>query len=273
MSVRHAHGSHPHTDHHHEVSPDSDRRYPTAALALIAALMAAEVAVGLTVGSLALISDAAHLLAAVLGYEAAIRLIDPPQVQGGPVLLTALGGVAVNIIAVRLIVKANRTSLNVEGAFQHLLNDLWAFTATAAAGLVVLLTGFTRADPLASLLVVALMAKAGYALERESWKVLLEAAPADLDPERIGAELASWPGVAGLRHLHIWTITSGYPALSAHLLVRDGRDCHALRSALQDHLATAYGISHATLQTGHTQHPEALEGPVHCAAPRGTTHH
>ncbi|MEU0164098.1 cation diffusion facilitator family transporter [Streptomyces iakyrus] len=310
---------HQHVGHHHEVSHDADRRCLTAALLLITAFMAVEVMVGLAAGSLALISDAAHmltdalslvlalaamrlarrpargqwtfglkraeilsaqvngitllLLGGVLGYEAIRRLITPPEVDGRLMLATAAAGVVINVIAVYLIGRANRTSLNVEGAFQHILNDLWAFTGTAVAGLVAWLTGFARADALASLVVVALMFKAGYQLVRESWKILLEAAPTGLDPEQVGSELAAWRGVSEVHDLHIWTITSGYPALSAHVLVDDGHDCHTVRDELQDHLMRSYDISHVTLQVDHAAPPApATRAATHCADPHGTVH-
>ncbi|PWK65112.1 cobalt-zinc-cadmium efflux system protein [Streptomyces sp. CG 926] len=306
--------SHHHHDHH--LKPDADRRYLSAALALIAGFMAVEVVVGLLAGSLALISDAAHmltdalslvlalcamrlarrpargrwtyglqraeilsaqvngitllLLAAVLGYESLRRLIAPPPVEGGLVLVTALVGLAVNAVAVVLIGKANRGSLNVEGAFQHVLNDLWAFAGTAAAGAVVLLTGWRRADAVASLVIVALMAKAGYALVKESWKILLEAAPQHLDPDVIGAELAARPGVREVHDLHVWTITSHYPALSAHVLVDPDRDREAVQAELRDQLLHTHGISHVTLQVDHVA-PGAPD-EEHCADPHGPVH-
>jgi cobalt-zinc-cadmium efflux system protein len=310
---------HDHSGHSHALSPEADRRYLTAALVLTAGFMAVEVVIGVIAGSMALISDAGHmltdavslvlaliamrlaarparghltyglkraeilsaqvngitllLLGAILGYESVRRLITPPEVEGGLVLGTALAGIAVNIVAVWLIGKANRSSLNVEGAFQHLLNDLWAFIGTAVAGLVVLLTGFMRADALASLVVVVLMLKAGYGLVRASCKILLEAAPASLDPERIGRELAAWPGVAEVHDLHIWTITSGYPALSAHVLVHKDLDCHNTRTLLQHHLSAEYGIQHATLQTDHIlDAPEQASAEAHCADPHGPVH-
>lgn len=213
----HGHG------HGHGVSTEADRKLLSGALALIVGFMVAEVLVGLAAGSLALITDAAHmltdaiaivlaliairlaarppaggftygfkrveilsaqangitllLLAAYFVYEAVSRMIDPPEVKGGLVLITGVVGIVVNLLAAYLISKANRSSLNVEGAFQHILNDLFAFIATAIAGLVVLLTGFARADAIAALVVAALMLKAGISLVRDSGRIFLEAAP------------------------------------------------------------------------------------------------
>ncbi len=300
MSGEHGH-EHEHS-HGAAVSADSDRRYLTGALGLILAFMAAEVTVGLASRSLALISDAGHMLtdAASLGlalfamrlaarpasgpwtyglrraeilsaqangitllvlvvvftYEAVRRLVEPPIVAGGAVTVTALVGIAVNAAAALLISRANRTSLNVEGAFQHILNDAWAFLATAISGIVVLTTGFNRADAIASLFVAALMARAGYRLVRDSWRIFLEGAPAGLDPAAVGGAMASDPEISEVHDLHIWTITSGFAALSAHVLVVPGQDCHAVRGRLQELLRERYGIQHTTLQVDHA--PEAL---------------
>jgi cobalt-zinc-cadmium efflux system protein len=307
--------------HGHGVSAGPDQRWLLGALAVIVGFMAVEVVIGLVAGSLALLSDAAHmltdaasialavwvirlaarpaagrmtygwkraeilsaqangltllLLAVWLTYEAVRRLIDPPAVTGGLVLVTALVGVVVNVAASGMVSKANRSSLNVEGAFQHILNDLFAFIATAVAGLVMVLTGFTRADGIAALVVVALMVKAGVGLVRESSRIFLEAAPAGVDPEQIGRAMATRPHVAEVHDLHVWEITSGQPALSAHVLVEPGQDCHVVRTDLASLLAAQHHIEHVTLQLDHARgellsisdprnlHCEDAHGPVH----------
>jgi cobalt-zinc-cadmium efflux system protein len=267
------------------------------ALALIVVFMAGEVVVGVVAQSLALLSDAAHmltdagsivlaiiairlaarpprggytyglkrveilsaqangltllLLAAWLAYEAIRRLIYPPPVAGALVLVTALVGVVVNIAATWCLSKANRSSLNVEGAFQHLLTDLYGFIATAIAGAIVLSTGFARADAIAALIVVALMVRAGVGLVHQSGRIFLEAAPAGIDTRALGGRLAAHPDVVEVHDLHVWQITSGQPALSAHVLVAPGRDCHAVRTDLQTLLAHDYAITHVTLQLDH----------------------
>ncbi len=310
--------------HSHGVAADADRRYLSGALALIVAFLITEVVVGLIAGSLALITDAGHMLtdaasivlaliairlsakpaqgrwtygykrAEILSaqangltllllavwfiYEGIRRLIDPPQVEGLLVFLTALVGIAVNIAAALLISKANRTSLNVEGAFQHILNDLYAFIATAIAGLVVLLTGFGRADAIAALVVAALMIKAGYGLVRDSGRIFLEGAPANLDPELIGPAMAARPSVAEVHDLHIWDVTSGLPALSGHILVDPTGDCHAVRRDLEVLLRGDYKIDHTTLQVDHTQRGPVKPGDVghsgeNCEEPHGPRHH
>ncbi|MET7474065.1 cation diffusion facilitator family transporter [Streptomyces sp. NPDC005648] len=319
-----------HAGHSHGVSADADRRWLATALALIAAFMAVEVVIGIMASSLALISDAAHmltdaasivlaliamrlaarparggftyglkraeilsaqangltllLLGAWLAYEAVRRLISPPEVEGGLMLATALAGIAVNVVATWCLSRANRSSLNVEGAYQHILNDLFAFIGTAVAALIVVLTGFARADAIATLVVVALMAKAGYGLLRESGRIFLEAAPADVDPDRLGDELVARATVVEVHDLHVWQITSGQAALSAHILVEPGGDCHAVRRDLEELLRHGHGITHTTLQVDHAPTPVlqlALPGdrdllPIgdaaHCEEPHGPVH-
>ncbi|MDT3399574.1 cation diffusion facilitator family transporter [Streptomyces sp. B1866] len=212
------------------------------------------------------------LLGAWLGYESVRRLVDPPAVSGLPVLVTALAGVAVNVAATWCMSRADRTSLNVEGAFQHVLNDLYAFAATAVAGVVILVTGFARADAVASLVVVALMLRAGVGLLRASGRILLEAAPSGVEPDEVGGRLAAHPEVAEVHDLHVWQITSGEVSLSAHVLVTEGGDCHAVREDLERLLGEAYGITHTTLQVDHLQAPRVehcltAHGPVHRAVP------
>lgn len=314
----HGHGHGHGHGHSHGVSADADRRWLLIALGLIVTYMAAEVTVGVLAHSLALLSDAAHmltdaasivlaliairlskrpaqgrftygykraeilsaqangitllLLAAWFVYEGVARLVSPPEVSGPLVLITALVGIVVNIAAAWSISKANRSSLNVEGAFQHILNDLYAFIGTAIAGAVVWLSGFARADAIAALVVAVLMAKAGWSLVRESGRIFLEAAPAHLDPDKIGARLASVPQVAEIHDLHIWQITSGQPSLSAHVLVADEADCHATRSSIQTVLHDEFGLEHTTLQVDHTADIYAGAADAHCADPHGPVH-
>lgn len=322
----HGHGHGP-GGHSHGVSADADRRWLLAALGLIVVFMAGEVVVGFAAQSLALISDAAHMLtdaasivlaliamrlaarparggytyglkraeilsaqangvtllvlSAWLGYEAVTRLLEPPEVTGSLVLVTALVGIVVNLAATWCMSRANRSSLNVEGAFQHVLTDLYAFVATAVAGAVVLTTGFVRADAIASLVVVALMLKAGTGLVRDSGRIFLEAAPAGVDPDAVADRLVAQPLVEEIHDLHIWEITSGEPALSAHILVTPGGDCHAVRRALQRRLSEVYGITHSTLQVDHLGEDDAgallqITGPAgraeHCADAHGPVH-
>src|SRR5919201_2449346 len=231
-----------------------DRRALAAALALIIALMAGEIAAGIVAGSLALLADAGHLLtdAAALGaalvaarlamrpargpwtfglgraeilaaqangitlllvalwvvYSAARRLAAPPDVHGGIVLAVALAGVGVNIAATLVLSRADRSSLNVRGAFLHVATDLAAFAGTAVAGALVLATGWDRFDPLASLAVAALVFRSAFVLLGESTRILLEAAPGDAAPAEVAEAMLAGSGVVEVPDLHVWTVGS-----------------------------------------------------------------
>jgi cobalt-zinc-cadmium efflux system protein len=191
------------------------------------------------------------LVAIWIVYTAARRLVSPPTVHGGIVLAVALAGVAVNLAATLVLAGADRTSLNVRGAFIHVATDLVAFIGTAIAGALVLLTGWNRFDPIASLLVAALMVRSSWSLLRESGRIFLEAAPPGIDPAAVAATLAADPDVVEVHDLHVWTVTSGFPALAAHVLVSPGADCHAARRRLEQLLADRFGLEHTTLQVDH----------------------
>jgi cobalt-zinc-cadmium efflux system protein len=193
------------------------------------------------------------VLAILFGVGAGQRLVDPTDVAGGAVLLTAGAGVAVNLVATMLLARADRQSLNVEGAFQHILTDMYAFLATAVSGLVILLTGFTRADPIAALFVAALMMRAGVHLLRESGRVFLQAAPRGMEPDDIGRSLAAHPHVREVHDLHVWEVTSGMPTASAHVLVVPEGDCHQVQRDLRRLLSETWGINHITLQVDHAE--------------------
>jgi len=141
--------------------------------------------------------------------------------------------------------------MNIEGSYQHVLSDLLAFVLTAIAGAVILATGFSRADGIASLAIAAIMVRSGYGLLRDSGRVLLEAAPEGMDAAEIGRALASHPRVVDVHDLHVWEIGSGFPALAAHVLVSPDDDCHAVRRELEQILETRFRISHTTLQVEH----------------------
>ncbi len=196
------------------------------------------------------------VLAAVIAIEGIRRLFDPPGVDGGLVLVVALVGIVVNVAATAVLASANRQSLNVEGSFQHLLTDLYAFIGTAIAAAVILLTGFDQADAIASLLVAALMLYSAYGLLRDSGRVFLEASPKGIDPEQIGQLMAAQPHVVEVHDLHVWEVTSEFPALSAHVIVEADNDCHRTRLELAELIEREFGIHHTTLQVEHE--PEHL---------------
>ena len=299
MSAEHSHAG---LGPGHGVSPDADQSKLIIALALIVGLMVGEVAAGIVADSLALLSDAGHMLtdaaaigmslvalrlaqrpatgvmtfglkraeilsaqvngitllvlAALIGVEAVRRLVSPPEVEAGLVLVVALAGIVINLLATSTLARANRQSLNIEGSFQHLLTDLFAFIGTAIAAAVILLSDFQRADPIASLFVAALMLRSAYSLLRDSGRVFLEASPKGIDPQKIGRMLAEQPGVVEVHDLHLWEVTSGFPSLSAHVTVESEADCHRIRLSLADLLERDYGIDHSTLQVEHQ--PEKL---------------
>ena len=295
--------------HAHGISGEADARRLGAAFVLILGLMVAEIVAGIVGDSLALLSDAGHLLTdavaiglalfalklaqrpptgsftyglkraeilsaqfngltllllgTVIVFEGIRRLIDPPDVEGALVLIVAIAGIAVNVVAASLLSGAERRSLNVEGAFRHVLTDLFAFIATAIAGAVILIWGFNRADGIASLLIAASMLWASYGLIRDSGRVFMEAAPPGLDPQQIGRTLAAADGVVEVHDLHVWEVTSGMPAISAHMIVGQEVDCHEARWKAARLLADRFGVEHTTLQVEHEPGDELLQIAPH----------
>ena len=189
-------------------------------------------------------------------YGAVRRLVAPPDVRGGIVLVVALVGIAVNLVATFVLARADRGSLNVRGAFLHVATDLAAFIGTAAAGGLVLATGWDRFDPIAGLLVAALMVRSAWSLLRESGRIFMEASPAGIDPAEVARSLAEDTDVVEVHDLHVWTVTSGFPALAAHVLVTPGADCHAARRRLQHVLEERFRLHHVTLQVDHVAQRE-----------------
>jgi cobalt-zinc-cadmium efflux system protein len=193
------------------------------------------------------------VLGGIVTYESVARLITPPDVAGLAVTLVAAAGVVVNVAAAWVLAKANRQSLNVEGSFQHILTDLFAFIATLVAGIVILVTGFDRADAIASLVVAALMFRSGYQLQKKAIRVLLEGAPQGMMPSDLGIAMAHAEHVKEVHDLHVWEIAPGRPILTAHVLVEAGADCHAIRRQLEQTLKQRFNIDHTTLQVDHVQ--------------------
>jgi len=290
--------------HSHDFAGADSRRL-AGAFALIVAFMVAEIVAAILASSLALLSDAGHmltdaiaiglalaalrlaerppagsftygmrraeilsaqvngitllLLGALIVYEGVRRLVDPPEVEGGLVLVVALIGIVVNLLAARMLAVTERRSLNIEGAFLHIVTDLFAFIATAIAGALILIWGLERADGIASLLIAALMLWAAYGLLRESGRVFMEAAPKGLDPQAIGEALVEEAGVVEVHDLHVWEVTTGMPAISAHMLVRSEADCHEARWRAARLLAERFGVEHSTLQVEHEPEDELLQ--------------
>jgi len=200
------------------------------------------------------------VVGAVVLVTAIDRLIHPLRVHGGVVTVVAGVGVVVNLIATSVLGRANRGRLNIAGAFAHLLTDLWAFLGTFAAGVIILATGFDRADPIASILVVALMGRASWQLLRASGRVLLEAAPEDFDLAEVRNHILELPEVTSVHDLHAWVVTSDLPAVSAHIVVADacfanGRAPQVL-DQLQACLAGHFDVEHSTFQLEPASHLE-----------------
>jgi cobalt-zinc-cadmium efflux system protein len=298
----HDHGGHAHS---HAPSADADRGKLALALAIIASFMFVEVAAGILASSLALLTDAAHMLtdagaiglaliaarvaarpitgrftfgfrraeilsaqvngasllvlAAVLGFEAVQRFADPPDVEGGLVIAVGVIGGLANVGAAWALARAERQSLNVEGAMQHVLADLFGSVAAVVSGIVIVLTGWGLADPIAATIVVLLMLRSGWSLVRDSGRILLEGTPKGMNADEIGTAICRQPGIVEVHDLHVWEVTSGFPSLSAHMLVERDDDCHARRREVEEMLADRFHIEHTTLQVDHRGGPALVQ--------------
>jgi cobalt-zinc-cadmium efflux system protein len=286
---------HDHGLHAHGAPHDATRLW--RALVLIVIVMAGEIVAGVIAHSLALLSDAGHMLtdagalgfsllairlaarpaagaltfgfrrleilsaqangvtllvvAAFIVFEAIHRLVDPPHVRAGLVLGVAVAGAVLNIVAAWQLARADRSNLNIEGSFQHVVTDLYGFLGTAFAAGVILIFGFQRADPIASLAIAGLMIRSGSRLVWATGRIFLEAAPAELDPDQVGRALVALPAVVEVHDLHVWEVSSGFPALSAHVLVGREADCHRARREMEALLHERFGLEHTTLQVDH----------------------
>lgn len=204
------------------------------------------------------------VVAGIVAVEAVRRLLTPPDVKGAPVLAVALVGCAVNLAAAWLLARANRRSLNVEGAYQHILTDLYGFLGTVAAAIVIMTTGWTRADAVASLVVVALMLYAGGGLLRDSGRILLEGAPDDVDIEEVRRHLLEVDHVLEVHDLHVWTVTSNLPAVSAHVTVDDCCFLDGQGPQLLDRVQAClhghFDVEHSTFQLEPATHAEHETG-------------
>ena len=199
------------------------------------------------------------VIGVLIVFSAIRRLVDPPEVEAGIVTVVAVVGIAVNLAVLALMARAQRQSLNVRGAYLHIATDLAAFVGTALAGILILATGWNRFDPIASLFVAGLMFAASITLLRESGRIFLEGAPASAPPGDVGRALVEHEGVVEAHDLHVWTVTDGFPALSAHVLVEPGADCHRIRLELERMLAERFGLEHTTLQVEHVGTDRGLE--------------
>ena len=183
--------------------------------------------------------------------EAYGRFFEPPEILGGWMLAVAALGLVVNVVGVMILWRSGGESLNLQGALRHVLADVLGSVGAIAAALVILATGWWYADPIISVLIGLLVLGSSWRLVRDSIDILLEGTPPGVDAGEVGRSMAGVPGVSEVHDLHVWTITSGFPALAAHVLVGRDEDCHARRRDLEEVLAREYGIEHTTLQVDH----------------------
>ena len=239
------------------------------ALALAAATLAARPAsarhsygLGRTEILAALINGAALIGISVwVLIEAIGRLTDPPGVDGDVVLVVGTAGLLANVAAAVILLRVGGDSLNVRAALLHVLGDLLGSLGVVGAALVIIYTGFERADPLIAIAISVLIMLSAIPILRQATSVLLESAPSGVDTEDVGRAMAQVDGVSQVHDLHIWTITSGFPALTAHVLVPEDEDCHAVRRRLEHVLHDELEIPHTTLQVDHL-HEAARDGFV-----------
>ena len=183
--------------------------------------------------------------------EAYQRFREPPEVLGGLMLTIAALGLVVNVAGALILSRSGGESLNLQGALRHVIADVLGSVGAIAAALVILATGWRYADPVISVLIGLLVLASSWRLLRDSANILLEGTPPGINASEVGRSMADTEGIQEVHDLHIWTITSGFPALSAHVLVGQEENCHARRRDLEKLLANEYGIEHTTLQVDH----------------------
>jgi cobalt-zinc-cadmium efflux system protein len=187
------------------------------------------------------------LISAWILWEAVIRLRAPEAVSGGLMLVVAVSGLVVNIIAARILVRSSSHNLNARGAYLHVLGDLLASVGTVAAAIAIRYTGWLVADPIASILTTVLIMRGAWQLVRESVDILLESTPAHIPMPAVRGQLEAIPGIESVHDVHVWAVTPAVVAMSAHCIVREqGQHQHVL-----EHIHDAmrlFGIEHVTIQ-------------------------
>ncbi|HKP84901.1 MAG TPA: cation diffusion facilitator family transporter [Blastocatellia bacterium] len=272
----------------------SNRQRLTFVLALTVGYMIAEVVGGFLTNSLALLSDAGHMLADVAGlvlamlalwfsarpittsktygyyrmeilaalangvalvvisllisYEAFHRIKSPEKVEGVEMMLIAAGGLVVNVISAWLLYPASEENLNMRGAFLHVIGDALGSVGAIIAGVVIIFWGWTIADPVISVLMCLLIIYSSWQLIRESVNILLEGTPSHINIGAVIAAMHEVAGVSDVHDLHVWTISSGKEALSAHVTLEEGAAHRATLEALQARLRKDFNIDHLTIQ-------------------------
>lgn len=290
-------------DHHHHVSAGARHRRPLAiALALTAAYLVVQVVVGVSIGSLALISDAGHMLTDTAGlamallaitmaqratddrrtygryrlealaslanavllfgvafyvlYEAIERFRTPVDVPGLGLMIVALIGLVVNVIAFLLLRAGAQESLNIRGAFLEVTADMLGSVGVLVAGLVMLTTGWAYADPIVGVGIGVFVLPRAYRLGRDALHILMEGAPVDTDVAEVRTALAALPAVTDVHDLHVWTLTSGTDIATAHLRIAPGADAEATVAAATAVLHERFGLDHTTVQVEGSDHPD-----------------
>ena len=206
----------------------------------------------------ALVNAVSLIVIAIIVFVGAVRrFADPPDVPGGWLIAVAALGLAVNAVGAAAVFRRDRRDLNLRAAYVHLVGDALGSIAVIVTGLVIVLTGWPYADPIAGVLIGVYLVVSSWGVLRDSTLVLMEATPRGLDAEKIAAAILEQDCVVQVHDLHVWEITSDFPSLSAHVLVREGDDCHATRRSIERMLTDRFGITHTTLQVDH-EHAEHL---------------
>jgi cobalt-zinc-cadmium efflux system protein len=183
-----------------------------------------------------------------IGIEAIGRLSDPPGIEGGGVLALGVAGLLGNAVATWWLARGEREDINLEGVLRHSFADALGSLGVVIAGAWVIAGGSDIVDPIVGLLISVLVLFSSWRLIKEPFDVLMEAAPADLDVDGMGAAICQVPGVRSVHDLHVWTVTAGFPALSAHVVVARGADRDLILRQLEVELGESFGIEHTTLQ-------------------------
>ena len=191
------------------------------------------------------------VIAVLIFVEATRRFSSPPDVPGIDLIVVATIGLAINAVGAALVFRRGGENLNLRASFLHLAGDAIGSLGVIAAGVIIITTGWPYADPLFSVLLGVLILASAWTVLRDSVLVLLEASPRGINADTVGRQLAAYPGVVNIHDLHVWEITSGFPALTAHVLVRPGDDCHRIRRELETLLHDRFDIEHTTLQVDH----------------------
>jgi cobalt-zinc-cadmium efflux system protein len=187
-------------------------------------------------------------VAVLVFVEAIARLSDPPDVVGAGVIVIGAVGLAGNVAATLVLMSGDRSDLNLEGVLRHSAADALGSIGVVVSGVVVLATGWAYADPIVGIAIGVLILLGSWGLVREALDVLMEAAPAGIDVQQVGQAMAAVPGVREVHDLHVWTVTSGFPALAAHVMTAHDEDVDEVRARVERVLHDSFGIHHTTLQ-------------------------